>query len=81
MNTSRKMNTSRSKRKKAIPHYFRKNQSSLSDILQTASYKRRIKELLKNNKSLALTVQDAKYTIADQQKRIDEYASTSNRVS
>lgn len=46
-----------------------------------AAYRNRIKELSKNNKSLAVSLQDAKYKAAIQEKEKEEYTRTYTQVS
>ncbi|GFU42103.1 uncharacterized protein NPIL_351811 [Nephila pilipes] len=71
----RKMN-----RKKAIPVYFQKNQASVSQILVVANYKRRIRELVKNNKELACTLQEVRCRVADQERALAEYNRESTKM-
>ncbi|GIX91325.1 hypothetical protein CEXT_274441 [Caerostris extrusa] len=60
-------------RKKTIPIYFQKNQASISQILTTAHYKRRVKEMMKINKELALSLQEVRCRAADQEKALADF--------
>ncbi|GFR15964.1 hypothetical protein TNCT_244771 [Trichonephila clavata] len=67
-------------RKKAIPLYFQKNQASVSQILIASNYKRRIKELIRNNKELACSLQEVKQRVADQEKALAQYNRESTKM-
>ncbi|GIY47766.1 hypothetical protein CDAR_77212, partial [Caerostris darwini] len=60
-------------KRKKVPIYFRKNQAAVSQILATAHYKRRLKEMRRVNKELAQSLHDVHHRVADQERALAEF--------
>ncbi|GFW96011.1 uncharacterized protein TNCV_957261 [Trichonephila clavipes] len=66
-------------RKIPIPFYFRKSQASVSQILIASNYKRRIKQLIRNNKELSRSLQEVRCRVAVQERALAVYNQESTK--